>query len=568
MVLERISRRACRWLNASRSTLAASLLIAPLICPPPADAGKYHVYSCRTPDGEAAPTEGWQGTRETESAPDTVTLDTCEQGGALIAGMGEETTHVAGVDEALWAFEAPPWAHIMGGRLWRAAYAHGREGERARYQFSIAAPTTISPLEVCSSASSCSAVGETSVPMAQANLLFLPATAGPGVFARVACGPAGAGAECGTGYSDPRGFAAAVYVFAADLVLEQESDPTVAGVAGELVSASSVAGTEDVSFAASDPGSGVYEAVFSVDGQVVQRTVLNENGGRCRNVGETSDGLPAFLYVQPCPSSVSADVGFDSSLVGDGSHHLVVSVIDAAGNAATVLDRQITVANPGAPGPPNGENATSQARLSVRWQGVKGTRLLSAFGRSHEVLGTLTSSSGAPIIDALVEASATPAGASAGAAARYSVRTNSAGEFRLAVPRGVSSRALRFVYRDTVNAPSPVATATLLLAVRAGVRLSISPHVASVGHRIHFTGRLLGGPVPREGKQLVLEARAPGGRWIEFDDVRTDSQGRYRASYRFRFPGPATYQFRVLSEPESDYPYSQGTSNTITIKEL
>ncbi len=55
-----------------------------------------------------------------------------------------------------------------------------------------------------------------------------------------------------------------------------------------------------MAFSASDPSSGVYEALFSVDGQVVQSTALDEDGGRCKNVGQTTDGLPAFLYVQPC----------------------------------------------------------------------------------------------------------------------------------------------------------------------------------------------------------------------------------------------------------------------------
>src|SRR6202043_398976 len=132
---------------------------------------------------------------------------------------------------------------------------------------------------------------------------------------------------------------------AADFTLEQTSGPTAGNVGGDLASASAVNGTSDVTFSASDPGSGVYEAVLSIDGHVLQNTVLNENGGRCKNVGQTTDGLPAFLYVQPCPASVSAAVGFDTTKVSDGAHHLVVSVIDAAGNAAPVLDRTITVAN-------------------------------------------------------------------------------------------------------------------------------------------------------------------------------------------------------------------------------
>src|SRR5208283_4426055 len=104
-----------------------------------------------------------------------------------------------------------------------------------------------------------------------------------------------------------------------------------------------------------------------------------ENEGRCRNVGQTTDGLAAFLFVQPCPASVSTDVGFDTTAVSDGEHHLVVSVIDAAGNAATVLDRNLTVDNPlppsGSLGVPNGVHASASAQLAVRWQATRSERL-------------------------------------------------------------------------------------------------------------------------------------------------------------------------------------------------
>ena len=92
-------------------------------------------------------------------------------------------------------------------------------------------------------------------------------------------------------------------------------------VAGELATAPTVEGVSDVSFSAADSGSGVWEAVFSVDGQVRQTTQLDENGGHCRDVGQDNDGLPAFLYVQPCASSLSADVGLDTTKLANGTHH-------------------------------------------------------------------------------------------------------------------------------------------------------------------------------------------------------------------------------------------------------
>ncbi len=79
----------------------------------------------------------------------------------------------------------------------------------------------------------------------------------------------------------------------------------------------------------------------------MQSTILNENGGRCKNVGETTDGLPAYLYIQPCVKSVSADVWKPNTMEpSNGIHHVVVSVTDAAGNVAYVLDREVEVSNP------------------------------------------------------------------------------------------------------------------------------------------------------------------------------------------------------------------------------
>jgi hypothetical protein len=88
-----------------------------------------------------------------------------------------------------------------------------------------------------------------------------------------------------------------------------------------------------------------------------------------------------------------------------------------------------------------------------------------------------------------------------------------------------------------------------------------------VGQSIRFTGRLLGKPIPPGGKQLILEASS-GGEWVQFDTLSSDAQGRYRASYRFKFPGPVTYRFRVLCPYEADYPFSKGASNIVYVREL
>jgi len=100
------------------------------------------------------------------------------------------------------------------------------------------------------------------------------------------------------------------------------------------------------------------------------------------------------------------------------------------------------------------------------------------------------------------------------------------------------------------------------------VSLEVAPLTTSVGRSIHFSGRLRGGPVPAGGKLLVLEARSPGGPWLEFDVIRSNGRGTFHAGYRFKFPGPALYQFRVVCEAEADYPFARGASNVVGVFEL
>jgi hypothetical protein len=532
--------------------------------------GQYHVYSCRTPAGGVAPVDGWSGTLAPESAFDDRVLNTCGEGGAMIAAIGDVAVHAAEVDRATWMFSTPAAVSIHGATVWRAGYLRGEIGEGGTYQFWMTGAGEEPVYDECVFSLGCQHEGKLGEPLAAENRLVLPTGAlGSSLFVNANCGVI-PGHSCQPNGGDPNGYAAAIYLYAADLTLEQAAGPHATGVTGELASAPTVRGLSDVAFEATDPGSGVYEALFSVDGRVVARAALDENGGRCRDVGQTTDGLPAFLYVQPCLPSVSADVPFDTTTLSNGAHHLVVSVIDAAGNAAPVLDRTLTVANPptpGAPGPANGTNASTQATLAAAWQGTRRASFTTGYARAHTLSGRLTALGGAPISGASIDMRATPAYAGASSVAMTSPRTDANGRFSVRIPAGTSSRTLRLAYRAHLGDALPVATRTLRLSVRAGIVLSVSPRTASVGSTIRFRGRLRGGPIPHGGKQLVLEARSPGSAWIEFKVVHTDAHGRYGASYRFKFAGPADYRFRVRSEAESDFPFAAGSSNVVPVRE-
>lgn len=381
--------------------------------------------------------------------------------------------------------------------------------------------------------------------------------------------------DCEKTTGGPDGYATVVYLYAADITLEQQAGPTVSAVGGTLANETSVAGSADVAFDASDGGSGVYEAVFTVDGEVKQVTGLDENGGLCASAGTAPDGEPAFLSPQPCAASVSVDVPFDTTKLSNGAHQLVVTVTDPAGNSAVVLDRTITVANSsaqgsghaGGEGEPNGTNASRQASLSAAWVGSAKARISSSYGRAHRIAGRLTAPGGAPIAGAQVECVVAPAYAGARQTDFACPKTGASGRFAVTIPAGASSRTIELAYRAHLGEARPVATRTLGLTVDAGVRLSVAPHTTSVGHTIRFNGTLLGAPKPKGGKPMILEARSPGGPWIEFDVVRANAKGRFEDAYTFKFAGPVSYTFRAVSEAEADFPYAAGASDLVHVFE-
>ncbi len=540
-----------------------------------AQAGTYHVYSCRTPSGQVAPTDGWSGS--TGGVYDTV-ADTCGMNGGLVAALKSGVAHSADLDLATWGFTAPTGETVVAATLWRAGDLPGGANSNASYLFWLAGFSTGAAdsqgFAECAAIYGCSHEGTLASPLSGANRIVVPASAlnSPYISLTASCGSSILEYACPI-YGSPGGYAAVVELFAADLVLEQSGAPSVSHVEGNLKDAQTISGTTDLAFDATDPGSGVYEAVFSVDGQTVRRRVLSDNEGRCRDVGQTTDGLPAFLYTRPCPPSLSADVAFDTTGISNGTHRLVVTVIDAAGNAATILDRAVTFANAGSGGAfpgrgaGNGDRPTEHATLTAGWHGARGAHLLSGYGKAPTMQGRLTDANGQGVANAIIEVSALPSSLGAHPRTLTSPRTDVSGRWTMRLPRSGSSCTLHVVYRSHLSDPQPVATRTLVLGVRAGVTLRVTPTVTSVGRIIRFSGRLLGAPIPPGGKQLVVEAGSKGGPWLEFRVIRTDDRGRFRSSHRFSYPGPATYRFRVVSRYEADYPFQAGVSNVVGVRE-
>ena len=439
-----------------------------------ARAGEYHVYSCRTPTGAAAPTEGWSGSVSGVYDSDP---NGCETGGGLVAALNADVSRQANADKAQWLFTAPAGETVAGATLWLAGQTAGGNNANASYLFWLAgrSPTNSGSVvfDECAAIRGCVGTGTFGDSLAAENRVEVPSAAvdSPYLSLNVTCGSAIEGFQCPTG--PPTGYAAEVELFAADIVLDQPQGPSVQDVGGALAGATTVSGTTDVAFQASDPGAGIYEALFTVDGRTAASTPLDEQGGHCRAVGQAADGLPAFLYVRPCAPSVSVDVPFDTTGLSNGSHHLVVSVTDAAGNSAVVLEREITVANPagnaqqgatgvappaaagaapsaagqatgpqaggrGAPGtegPANGLGASAQAVLSARWRGSTAERTKVSFGDSPRIEGRLAGAGGEGITGAVIQVIETPQQLGARAIALANVRTGTNGTWSMSLPR-------------------------------------------------------------------------------------------------------------------------------------
>jgi hypothetical protein len=381
------------------------------------------------------------------------------------------------------------------------------------------------------------------------------------------CSNSDAGAGCTFGAGENPN----LELFGASLTLFDPGLPSGSVTGGGLAGSGPASGTESLAYNASDGGSGVRYVEIVVDGKSVAK---KDYIAEC-----------PYQNFAACPPNVSGTISWNTTTASNGAHEVALQTVNAAGNATVVDDHTITIDNapnpngpagtgtgtaigPGSPaalrGPANGTNASDQAKLTAQWTSTSKATRTSGYGQADRISGRLTTSTGQPISGALLDVSATAADQGAKAASLASVRTGPTGAWTLTLPKDIFSSALRFAYRSHVDDTIPVATASLTLRVHAGISLGIDPRVTSVGRTIVFTGVLRGGPPG--GKQLVLEASS-GGEWIQFRTIATTVKGRYRASYRFKFPGPVTYRFRVLSPYEADFPYLQGASNTVRVHE-
>lgn len=560
-------RCGARWAAALLLLLSACLW---LLFVQSASAGMWTQITCSQPDGAPAPVEGWEPSSFNGYGSGSGPLNSCAERGGALTAFDSSTLEEATNTGPMWVYTAPEGSTIAGGALTVQLRALQGEAYIATPRVDYAAANV---LVNCQFNSPCGSTGT------KTGTVAITHPGGKQLYELALCvGPSTTPASCPAGSGN--GVNAEISLYAADIELANGSTPTASAFAGSLL-APTTSGTANLTFGAQDPeGPGVYRVIVAIDGSTVYQGTPDSNGGKCASIGADPSGINEFLSAQPCKRTAAIDVPVDTTRFSNGTHELKATVQDAAGNTAVVYDNTISIANAGAsplassPGPctPAALRAplgAGHATLTARWASTTKALRTTRFGKVNRITGRLTTSGGVGIAGALIDACEIPAYDGAPMLLIGSASAGPSGSWNLTLPRNVSSSALRFVYLNpqtaAVAALAP-ASSTLSLRVHAGIALGVAPHRVSVGRRIVFRGVLRGVPIPAGGKQLVLEARS-GSEWIQFETIRTDARGRFRATYRFKFPGPVTYKFRVLSRFEADFPFLDGTSNVVNVHE-
>ena len=138
-----------------------------------------------------------------------------------------------------------------------------------------------------------------------------------------------------------------------------------------------------------------------------------------------------------------------------------------------------------------------------------------------------------------------------------------------AILRAGTSRRIRLVVADTEQAIG-AASRAVAVAVPARVTVRASRRSLPNGRAVRFSGRLLGGHVPRRGRELELQGYNPlKGRWqpVRTQGLRTSGTGRWATTYRFTATVGATvtYRFRIRVAPRPDHPFAEGFSRVVAV---
>jgi hypothetical protein len=348
-----------------------------LACAASASAGQWVQVSCVNPNGSASNGEGWTSAVAGPYATGATAVTVCSTGSPLSAQL----SYIFGTPPSFGStstitYTPPAGSSLAGGSadVSLAAYASGTSSAPA-YSFAQVASPATNTLKVCADGQ-CDGNGQFS------GTVDLPADTGGVFIAEVGCSDLVQTTDaCSEGEQDNE--YAEAEVVSADFLLSTEAAPQASNFSGSVLQPRA-SGTASLVFDATDPagastdapsGPGIYRVTVLVDGTPVWSATPNDNSGACVPVGtDPASGALMFDQQQPCPPSETVDVPVPTATLADGRHRLTVSVEDAAGNSATVLDQEISTLNPQlTPAPRGGRAVRARFTISWSWRGARTT---------------------------------------------------------------------------------------------------------------------------------------------------------------------------------------------------
>lgn len=529
---------------AMRTTRALLLSIVALAIagtlPHSAHAGTYTYSACQTPAGLPSFVVDWRFSAGYGSINHA--NSGCYKGGHEDLTMDAGVGHAAR-DYAQLEFNAPADTIIQSYTLWRSVQVGSWYNWR---YYEKTASGTLVERDGCYGVRGCSSKGNTSNPLADANKVGASNRYDlTGLRLQLTCGKSDSGGEACPAQSP----AANLRLYRADIVLRDDAAPVMSAPSGPLVDPTHpVTGAQPVTISATDRGGGVYQATLEVDGQRVQTTTLDGNGGRC---------VAPFRYALPCKLSASATVPFDTSGLADGPHQLRVLVSDAAGNEAAWGPVTITTANGSCNPEPRVKTLNLRAGTGSRLRG----HVTTTYGRRVRIRGRLRGSDGKPLAGAQLCVAAHEDAAGRPLTPAGTVTTDAHGRFTYLVKRG-PSRRFYFVRR----VPGGAVSRNVLVRVRAPVSLRIHRHTLRTGDTLALHGRIRGGRIPPGGLLVLMEAPRDG-QWQPFGSIRTNAKGRFTFRYTFtRTRGVQSYRLRARVPSQTGYPFAAGAAHAVRVR--
>ena len=291
-------------------------------------------------------------------------------------------------------------------------------------------------------------------------------------------------------------------------------------------------------------------------------TTIDPDGDGTATLSARLPDLSAGTYLF---RAVAADAAGNS-----GSAQLRVAGSPAAlrRQAADGRGSKVSSAHGGGPAP-RGRAIHLTVRLvaSDRAKARGGSALTVDYGTAALVRGRLTDARGTGVAGRQVAVAVRAAAGIGPGPERRRVVTDREGRFGLRLPPGTSRRVTVAFHGGGGFAPAR--RRSLTLRVRAGLSLTADPTELRTGESVHLRGRVRLGParVSGRGKQVAIQylERATK-RWRPALVVRTDAEGRFDTSYRFRYvTGVARIRLRATAPAEGGWPFTRGSSPPVTI---